>query len=182
MVEKATLAQARNGEQMTIWPVNPSWLPNSCQVSQKLWRGAKPTMSGLDVLSAPHSIIYGGFKTIIDLEAWFDFNPLEWLAVKRAGMTYKSLPCSPWHPEIEDVAAFLKIVTDPAQQPVFVHCRRGIDRTGMMCAIYRIVVQGWTKNDAIAEMTQGGFGWNNDWPEIIPFIRGLDIEQLRSIR
>lgn len=38
--------------------------------------------------------------------------------------------------------------------------RHGSDRTGTMCALYRIAVQGWSKEDAIREMTAGGFGFH----------------------
>ena len=46
----------------------------------------------------------------------------------------------PWHAEDEDVVAFLKIASNTNNLPVFVHCQRGADRTGMMCAMYRIVL------------------------------------------
>jgi protein tyrosine/serine phosphatase len=51
----------------------------------------------------------------------------------------------------------LAIVTDPARQPVFVHCRRGSDRTGTAVAVYRICVEGWSREAAIDEMVNGGF-------------------------
>jgi protein tyrosine/serine phosphatase len=75
--------------------------------------------------------------------------------------------------------AFLRIATDPKRTPVFVHCRHGSDRTGTMAAVYRIAVQGWTKEQAIAEMTQGGFGFHATFDNLIEYIRGLDIEAIR---
>ena len=44
--------------------------------------------------------------------------------------------------------------------PFFVHCQHGSDRTGVCIAAYRIVVQGWTKQDAIREMTGGNYGFH----------------------
>jgi protein tyrosine/serine phosphatase len=85
-----------------------------------------------------------------------------------------------WHAEDKEVVRFLRIVTDERRQPVFVHCQRGADRTGTMCAIYRIFAQGWTKEQAIAEMTKGGFGFYKGWQNLIDYIRELDVERIRE--
>jgi len=85
-----------------------------------------------------------------------------------------------WHPEDEEVVRFLKIVSDPNRTPAFVHCQRGADRTGTMCAIYRIAVQGWGREEAIEEMTKGGFGFYSGWQNLINYIRELDIEEIKS--
>ena len=67
---------------------------------------------------------------------------------------------------------------DPGRLPVFVHCRQGADRTGMMCAMYRIVVCGWTKPEAIDEMKNGGFDFNPVWDNLVSFIEKADVEKL----
>jgi protein tyrosine/serine phosphatase len=61
-------------------------------------------------------------------------------------------------PTPEQVAQFLKLVDDPANQPVYVHCQGGRHRTGVMTAIYRIAREGWTADRAFAEMKQYKFG------------------------
>ena len=43
-------------------------------------------------------------------------------------------------------------MADPAKRPVFVHCKHGADRTGTMVAFYRILFEGWSKDEAIREM------------------------------
>ena len=85
-----------------------------------------------------------------------------------------------WRPHDDDVVRFLQIVTDESRLPAFVHCRRGADRTGMMVAIYRIAVQGWDKEQAIAEMTQGGFRFNSGWQNLVQYVRDLDIDAIRQ--
>jgi protein tyrosine/serine phosphatase len=85
-----------------------------------------------------------------------------------------------WHPEEEDVVRFLQIVTNPKRSPVIVHCQHGADRTGTMCAIYRVAVQGWSKEEALKEMTQGGFGFHGIWENLIRWINGLDIEEIKK--
>ena len=61
-------------------------------------------------------------------------------------------------PSADVVAQFLKIVTDPANQPVYVHCMGGRHRTGVMTAAYRMTQQGWTADQAFSEMKQYKFG------------------------
>jgi protein tyrosine/serine phosphatase len=62
---------------------------------------------------------------------------------------------------------------------VLVHCRRGADRTGVMLAIYRVVVEGWTKADAIDEMTRGGYGFRPVWQNLVRYVEELDVEAIR---
>ena len=66
-----------------------------------------------------------------------------------------------WRPSDAQIRRFLAIVNDPANRPVFVHCRLGRNRAGVMVALYRIVHQGWTPHDAYAEGRRLGLvPWN----------------------
>ena len=75
---------------------------------------------------------------------------------------------------------FLKVATDPKRQPVFVHCQHGADRTGTMCAIYRLVEQGWSKDEAIREITDGGYGFHSVWQNLIKYLRNLDVKAIKA--
>ena len=83
-------------------------------------------------------------------------------------------------PDILLVYPDAKIVTNPKRIPVLVHCQHGADRTGIICALYRIIIQGWTKEDAIKEMNQGGFGFHQIWNNLVKWIENLDIEAIRK--
>ena len=117
-----------------------------------------------------------GVRTLLSLRTFHDDPDVE-----NAGdsLTRESIRAKPWHAEKEDVARFLKIVTDPKKQPVFVHCQHGSDRTGMMCAVYRVVVEGWSKDEAIREMTSEEFGFHEEWQSLVRFVREFDAELLR---
>lgn len=159
-------------------PAAPAWaepltlpgVPNLHRVTEGLYRGAQPTAEGMEQLSK------FGIKTVIDLRALHSDRdeigtlPLE---SEHIGMTT-------WEANDEQAVRFLRIVTDPNRIPVFVHCQRGADRTGTMCAVYRIVVQGWTKEQALAEMTQGGFGFYEGWQNLINYVRKLDVTQVKA--
>jgi hypothetical protein len=71
-----------------------------------------------------------------------------------AGLAEERISFKAWHAEDEDVVKFLRFVREPANQPVFVHCQWGADRTGMMIAIERIAIEGWTKDAAIEEVVR----------------------------
>ena len=117
-----------------------------------------------------------GVKTIINLRGLHDDED----RMEGTTLGYVSIRFHTWHPEEEDMVAFLKAATDPAKQPVFVHCKRGIDRTGTMSALYRIAVQGWTKDEALREMTQGGFGYDDLFPNLVEYVRRVDVEKLKQ--
>ena len=100
--------------------------------------------------------------------------------IGKLPLGYEHISAKAWHAEDEDVIRFLKIVTNPEKQPIFVHCQHGADRTGTMTAVYRIVIQGWSKDNAIAEMTQGDFGFHTIWQNLVRYIRELDVEKIRA--
>ena len=49
-----------------------------------------------------------------------------------------------------------------------------------MCAIYRIAVQGWTKEEAIQEMEEGGYGFHEVWKNLPSWIETLDIMKVKT--
>ena len=151
-------------------PIKANGLPNFNKVSDQLYRGEQPTSEGIKGLKK------FGIKTIVNLRAFHSDED----NLAGTGLAYESISFKTWHPEEEDMVKFLKIVTDTSRQPVFVHCQHGADRTGTMCALYRMAVQGWPADDAIKEMKQGGFGFHAVWQNLEPFLRGLNIEELKT--
>jgi protein tyrosine/serine phosphatase len=117
-----------------------------------------------------------GIKTILNLRSFHSDTKL----ASNGDLKLARLHMKPWHAEDEDVVAFLKIVSDTNNLPVFVHCQRGADRTGMVCAMYRVVVCGWTKDDAIREMKDGGFHFNPGWQNLVNYIEHTDIDALKK--
>lgn len=51
----------------------------------------------------------------------------------------------------------LAVLTDTNRLPALVHCARGTHRTGAIVASYRVRVQGWDADAAIAEMSDYRF-------------------------
>ena len=153
-------------------------LPNLFQVSPVLYRSAQPTAEGLNLLNQNLAVSYGlpkEIKTVVNLRN----NEGDGALVVPTGVRYEQIPFDTWQVKETDVVRFLKIVRNPNNQPVLLHCKHGADRTGMMTAIYRIVEQGWRKQDAIAEMAQGGFGYHPIWSNLIRYIEHMDVADIQ---
>jgi protein-tyrosine phosphatase len=71
----------------------------------------------------------------------------------------------------------LKVIVTPDYQPVFVHCQAGKDRTGLVVAVYRILVDGWDVEEAIAERKR--FGAADFWEENKSYLRRLAVPDAR---
>ncbi|NLD36319.1 MAG: dual specificity protein phosphatase family protein [Desulfatiglans sp.] len=151
-------------------PVSMKGVPNLHKVSEILYRSAQPTSEGMKNLKAL------GIKTIINLRS-FNSDRKE---IGDTGLGYEHIYMKAWHPEIKEVVRFLKIVTDEKRTPVLVHCQHGADRTGIMCAIYRVAVQGWTKEEALKELKDGGYGFHSIWKNLPPWFEKLDIEAIKK--
>jgi len=115
-----------------------------------------------------------GIETVVNLRSFHsDRNE-----IGNTGLAYEHIYMKAWHPERKEIVRFLQIVSNPKRTPVLVHCQHGADRTGTMSALYRIVVEGWTKEEAIAEMTEGGFRFHKIWANLPDWIAELDIESI----
>jgi protein tyrosine/serine phosphatase len=154
-------------------PVERPGLPNLYMVSRELYRGAQPEPEGFRELQRM------GVRTVVNLRSFHsDRDEFEEAGLADSTFAYEHIWMKAWHPEDEEVVRFLRIATDPARAPVFVHCQHGADRTGTMAAVYRIAVQGWTKEEAIREMTRGGFGYHEIWKGLPEYVRELDVERI----
>jgi len=144
----------------------------------KVYRGSRPEDAGLKALAA------AGVRSIVDLqggdkllgialeagESQADIDEEE-SAAKADHMIFYPEALSAINPDFDDqdakVTEILKIISDPANQPVYFHCRHGSDRTGVVAALYRVFVQGCTPDQAHQEMMQYGhsqfFPWIDDY-------------------
>ena len=129
-------------------------LPNLHKVSEKLYRGGQPKDAGFAELKSL------GVATVIDLRDDDDNALKEKRQVEAAGMRFINLPLGNWsRPDIKDIDAILAQINANSKQPVFVHCKRGKDRTGTVMAIYRMTHNGWTAKQAGDEAEEFGIGW-----------------------
>ncbi|MBA3765709.1 MAG: tyrosine-protein phosphatase [Acidobacteria bacterium] len=126
-------------------------LPNFHQVNQGLYRGAQPREGGIQKLAAL------GIKTILNLRAADERSRAEETEARAAGLRFFNIPMEGLdRPNDTQVERALGIINDAANQPVFVHCKHGADRTGVIIAIYRMTHDGWSSEDSLREAKRYG--------------------------
>ena len=161
-------SQARSGELETppaaSVDLSSIAIDNFGPVNEHYFRGSRPAEHDYTALAAI------GIKTVIDLTG-DDGDSREESLVKQAAMNYFHIPMNTRvAPTAEQVQQFLRIVNDPASQPVYVHCVGGRHRTGVMTAVYRISQDGWSADRAFKEMKQFKFGADFLHPEFKKFV------------
>jgi tyrosine-protein phosphatase SIW14 len=128
-------------------------IPNFHQVNERVYRGGQPAPEGWQSLSKL------GVKTVIDLRREDEHSTAaEAKAVAAAGLNYVNVPMkgvvAPTNEQMAKIFALLN-----SDEPVFVHCKRGADRTGVVIAAYRIAKDGWERPKALSEAKALGMAW-----------------------
>jgi tyrosine-protein phosphatase SIW14 len=122
-------------------------IPNFGQVTPTLYRGGQPSAEGFENLA------HMGINIVVDTGR----SKRDQTLIKNLGMAYVSLPWYCPFPKDEVFERFIEITRENPGTKVFVHCRLGDDRTGMMIAAYRMGEQGWTAKEAMQEMHEFGY-------------------------
>ena len=166
-LSSVTLSAAGSGNESAKAAVAqraPIRIDNFGRISDGYYRGAQPEAGDYADLASL------GVKTVINLTS-DDALAEEPTLVEKAGMKYVAIPMTTRiAPTSEQLDEFLKIVNDPANQPVFVHCVGGKHRTGVMTAVYRMTQDSWTSDQAFNEMKQFKFGAAMLHPEFKKFV------------
>lgn len=120
------------------------------RVDARVSTAAQPTLPQIAELPAE------GYRTVINLREPSEHDAdAEVRAAKAAGLRYVSIPVRTADPKTEQVDAFLKALSDPAVFPVLLHCGSG-NRVGAFWMIRRVLVDGWTSEDAEREAREIG--------------------------
>jgi len=161
--------ESDRGERQWAAPVPVCQPKNVFQVSETLYRGGHVTREGAAELRSL------GIQTVVS----FRFVGRDVRYASQAGMNAVQIPFQVWKPDEDQVVEFLKVAADPNCRPLYFACNRGADRAGMMCAAYRVAVEGWSKEEALDEMIHGPFDYNPIWKKAAQFIRDMDVERIR---
>jgi len=129
-------------------------LPNFHRVTDKLYRGAQPLTGGFEKLSAL------GIKSVINLRGEDELAREEQKDAEAAGLRYFNVSMPGLSaPSDEQVNRVMTLLENADNQPVFIHCKRGSDRTGTIVALYRITHDRWNAEQATAEARKHGMSW-----------------------
>jgi len=150
-------------------PVPSATLKNWYQVDADVYRSEQPSRQGFEEIRAK------GIKAVINLR----HDHSDAALVAGLGFDLVEIPMRAWRFSEDDIVKALKAI-QAAPKPVLVHCEQGADRTGVVMAMYRIVVQGWTKAEALAELKRGGYGFHRYFLNIPAFVRKADPARIKA--
>src|SRR5689334_1131989 len=112
-------------------------LPNFYRINEQLYRGGQPSVEGVKRLAEL------GIKTIINFRDARGNVHRERRAAEEHGLNFINLHLSNWFAaRDEEIHKIIEVIRNPEHQPVFIHCKRGADRTGTVVAVYRMLVEG----------------------------------------
>jgi protein tyrosine/serine phosphatase len=145
-------------------------VPNLHRITPMLYRSEQPTALGMQNLEKL------GIRTIINLRAFNDDDD----EVRGTKLRTQRTRILTWNVDDRHVIEVMRMLKDEANGPYLIHCQHGADRTGLMSAMYRILEQGWKREDALAELTDGGYGYHAMWRNILRYVSSADVEKLRA--
>jgi len=172
----------------TIGPRPSTWavqmkgncnVPNLYRINNTLYRSGQPTEEGIAQLVDPRVGIK--IKTIIDLREYH----ADTLPAAASKLRIELVPMNAGEEDSKvidkDVIKVMRILSNKKNGPFLIHCLYGAERTGLICAMYRIIYQKWTKEKAIDEMLNGGYRFNSImFNNIIEYIQKADIDKLQK--
>ena len=150
-------------------PIEAKNLKNFYKLDEHVYRSAQPDEEGFEYLKTL------GIKNILNLRDYHKDAPRS----KNPGMNLYRVEMDAGKIRTSDVAAALRFINQ-SEGPVLIHCWHGSDRTGTISALYRIVFQNWSKEEAIDELMHGGFGYHAIYKNIPEFIRQVDIKEIKK--
>ncbi len=149
-------------------------VPNLFQVTADLYRAAQPNSDGFRALEGL------GVRSVLSLRQTLDDGAL----ARPSGLVLCRVPIKSRFVAEKNgsrvVLAMRALLSALQSGPVLVHCHHGADRTGLICALWRILYQGWSRQSAIDELIEGGYGFHPIWFNIPRYLREVNLIDLRD--
>ena len=151
-------------------PIALEGVPNLHQLTPTLYRSEQPTALGMKNLEKL------GIRTVINLR-FFNNDRREAAGTLLRTERVKILT---WDVDDDHVVEVMRMLRQAENGPFLIHCQHGADRTGLMSAMYRILEQGWSTENALDELREGGYGYHSIWTNILEYVREADVASLRA--
>lgn len=168
------LACGQTAAQPWAKPLELAGVPNLHRVTPLIYRSAQPTAEGFANLAQI------GVKTVINLRRSVDDSP----RAAGSGLALIHIKITTRHVTDENgakiVLALQALRDAQSNGPVLLHCTHGADRTGMIIALWRMLYQGWSRDQALDELQHGGFGFHTVWINIPHYLRHVDLSDLKA--
>ena len=140
------------------------------KLNDLLYRSEQPNKKGFAELEEM------GIKTIINFRRKVD----DANRTKSTAFKLERFPLKASELNEDQIIEALKLI-QTAEKPVLIHCWHGSDRTGAISAAYRMVIEDWTKEEAISEMRLKELSHHEKrYPNVIQLLEAFDVESVRA--
>ena len=169
VISGSVCAEVRIRPEHWAQPIIGSTLKNWYKIDDHLYRSEQPSADEFRTIRA------FGINAILNLRKYHSDN------AKTAGIKLKLYrhKVSSGEMDYKDIVTALRIIKKE-RRPILVHCMHGADRTGAVCAAYRIVFHNWSKEHAVDELINGGYGFHSIFDNIPNLIMGFNVETLKT--
>ena len=141
------------------------------KLNDSLYRAEQPNKRGFAELEAL------GIQTVINFRRKVDDTK----RARETDIQLERIPLKASELDQNDIVQVLRLIQE-AEKPVLIHCWHGSDRTGAISAAYRIVVQNWSKEEAISEMRLKELSHHEKrYPNVVQFLKEMDVEEIRTL-
>lgn len=144
---------------------------NFYQISNDVFRSDQPSNELIPILKKYK------IETVINLRSRNEDAKV----LKDQPFNLVHIPIYTWAINREDLLEAMHAIQTAKQnnQKVLVHCYHGSDRTGATIAMYRIIFENWSIDEAVKEMKQGGYGFHVIWKNIDPLFSPENVKWIQ---
>jgi protein tyrosine/serine phosphatase len=151
-------------------PLTLEGVPNLHRLTDYLYRSEQPTADGFRNLEKL------GIRTVINLR-YFNSDDDE---AQGTSLRLHRVKILTWRAGDDHVVEVMRLLRQKENGPFLIHCQHGADRTGLMSAMYRMLEQDWTAQEALDELVDGGYGFHRVWKNIKSYVLSADVSRLRA--
>ena len=151
-------------------PITLDGVPNLHRITDTLYRSEQPTELGFRNLEKL------GIRTVINLRFFNDDED----EARGTSLKLHRIKILTWRAGDDHVVQVMRLLRQKEHGPFLIHCQHGADRTGLMSAMYRMLEENWTAQEALEELIDGGYGFHSMWKNIRRYVLEADVSRLRA--
>lgn len=145
---------------------------NFYQISQTVYRSEQPSAEAITELE----------KNRIDIVINLRSRDKDQSVLANQSFKLVHVPINTWAINRNDLLMVMQTIqaAEQKKQKVLIHCYHGSDRTGASVAMYRIIFENWSIDDALNEMKHGGYGFHPIWVNIEKLFTPENVKWIRE--
>lgn len=156
----------------TYWAKELNRAENFYQISADVFSSEQPDVNLVQQLKQNR------IDVVINLRS----RDLDSTQLKDQNLKLIHIPINTWSINREDLLQVMFEIQQAKafEQKILIHCYHGSDRTGASIAMYRIIFEDWSTQNALDEMKYGGYGFHPIWINIEKIFTPENIKWIRE--